>query len=452
MLETLAHAGLALSSTSINSTVTSLSRNAHRAMRSLGQTRLAAIAYDNFDVALSVATPTVEKGGGQLLHLTSGTLLPLCHDVQLQDLEYSQYLWERSRLNVHRTMDVDLGQTYQKLISLRNRDIDNFGQTAHQQYQAWKFRYNLTHHGPEYFRRFIQQLGRPPTLDQIPIVKTEQIPVRAMDINQSTAKGNADAIVSILNQAGVGDSSETTGLVELGDCVVITHGDLSTCERVQGIQASRAIEQTSWRRFQFVVFLPGLFHVKMACTDVLFRMFVQPKEARNDNTGLMPHVAILRPNETGKVASNPGFRRMHEIITHDGIASHLDCWRTEIERRNPTVKSLEDFATHEPSWETIEEISRYLTQEYVAAGSFEKSRRRPDCERDMEFENSLLKNQVYLLYEEISYAMNAGDIGRVEHCLVSWVPLFKATGKNKYASQVTSFLIDLHYLYPAPLR
>lgn len=31
-----------------------------------------------------------------------------------------------------------------------------------------------------------------------------------------------------------------------------------------------------------------------------------------------------------------------------------------------------------------------------------------------QFENALLLNKYFLLYEELSYAMNSGDIGRIE--------------------------------------
>jgi hypothetical protein len=57
-----------------------------------------------------------------------------------------------------------------------------------------------------------------------------------------------------------------------------------------------------------------------------------------------------------------------------------------------------------------------------------------------------------LLYEEISYAMNAGDIGRVETCLVLWIMMFKATGKHKYAMDLVQFLCAVHFEYPEGLR
>ena len=79
-------------------------------------------------------------------------------------------------------------------------------------------------------------------------------------------------------------------------------------------------------------------------------------------------------------------------------------------------------------------------------------RRKAEKERDLQFKNALLLNKYFLLYEELSYAMNSGDIGRVETSIVSWIPILKAIGKHKYATHMTNFLINIHFVYPAGLR
>lgn len=71
---------------------------------------------------------------------------------------------------------------------------------------------------------------------------------------------------------------------------------------------------------------------------------------------------------------------------------------------------------------------------------------------DQQLENSLLLNRYCLLYEEFSYAMNTGDIGRVETCLASWILVFKAAKKHKCAAHISWYLSDVHFLYPAGLK
>ena len=48
--------------------------------------------------------------------------------------------------------------------------------------------------------------------------------------------------------------------------------------------------------------------------------------------------------------------------------------------------------------------------------------------------------------------MNTGDIGRVETCIVAWILIFKATGKYKYATHMTEFLMNVYFVYPDGLR
>ncbi|KIJ18398.1 hypothetical protein PAXINDRAFT_71215 [Paxillus involutus ATCC 200175] len=79
-------------------------------------------------------------------------------------------------------------------------------------------------------------------------------------------------------------------------------------------------------------------------------------------------------------------------------------------------------------------------------------RRKADTQRDQQYENGLLLNKYMLLYEELTYTMNIGDIGRVEACLVPWMLIFKAMGKHKYATHMTEFLCRVHFTYPEGLR
>ena len=112
--------------------------------------------------------------------------------------------------------------------------------------------------------------------------------------------------------------------------------------------------------------------------------------------------------------------------------------------------SLEHFAASKPSWENICVISQDLVHTYVASGSFQRK-----ClanEHDKVFKNSLLQNQYYLLYEEITYAMNHGDVGHIEYVLGPWIAIFKGTGKNKYATLMMKFLTDVHFVYPESLQ
>ncbi|KAG6375638.1 hypothetical protein JVT61DRAFT_3206 [Boletus reticuloceps] len=276
-----------------------------------------------------------------------------------------------------------------------------------------------------------------------------------MDVNNSTVAGNIQAIENLLAQGDVVDPDEIeiadSDLPDLTDYVVLFHGDLGTGERITSVQQRWSIEATPWRRFQHVIFVLGLFHLKMAARDALWRVFIHPLSARQDETCFMHDIAQLRPRETGVFASKLGFWRMHQVIGHAGICRRLDCWRVEVHQRS-NYKSLDDFASSNPSLNNLQEIANYPAQEYVTNHKLTRTRRQPNTQCDKQHENNLLINKYFLLYEELSYGMNMGNIARVESCIIPWTLIFKATGKHKYASAMTDFLINVHFHYPEGLR
>ncbi|KAF8218994.1 hypothetical protein L208DRAFT_1344727, partial [Tricholoma matsutake] len=235
-------------------------------------------------------------------------------------------------------------------------------------------------------------------------------------------------------------------VVDVSPFVVLFHGDLGTGDQILSILQRCAIEKTPWNQLQYVIFVPGLFHVKMACTDAVWRAFLKPLSAHLDPTSLMQDVAKLQSNETGTIGSNPGFCHMHQVIGHSGICRRLDCWIIE---KNMT---LEQFATSKPTLEELKLLADYLALNYISNTQLVRKRRKPADLHDQQLKNGLLLNRCCLLYEELTYAMNTGNIGRVETCLVSWIVIFKAVRKHKYAFHIMHFLSEVHFLYPAGLK
>jgi len=321
-------------------------------------------------------------------------------------------------------------------------------------FNAWVFLSDLCNHGPEYFRRFQSEIPDLESIDMIPLVQTPLTAARAMDINNSTVSRNIQAVVSLLAQGGVHDPADTNfDGPDISQHVVLFHGDLGTGERLQAAQIRRSIEATPWDRLQYVVYIPGLFHLKMACVDAIWRLFLQPLAAREDETSLMRDVTHLRPKETGIYCSKPGFRRMHQLVGHAGICRRLDCWRVYVKSKNPNYTSLDAFAASKPTIDVLQNIANELAKIYVAGSDLIcLMRRQPRERRDMQYENALILNKCFLLYEELSYAMNRGDIGRVETCIVAWIPILKASGKHKYATHMTNFLLNVHFIYPEGLK
>jgi hypothetical protein len=177
------------------------------------------------------------------------------------------------------------------------------------------------------------------------------------------------------------------------------HGDLGTGDWITSLQLHWSIEDTLWNWFQFVVFVPSLSHVKMACADALWRTFIQPNDARVDDTCLIHDVSKLHPKETGIIGSKPGFHHMHLVIRHVGICRHLDCWRLEVAHWNPEHATLKQFAASKPAFKDLEEIASWLATHYVADNRLTHLHNQPTAQWDQQHENALLLNKYCLLYE-----------------------------------------------------
>lgn len=470
VVKTFAHLGISVSPSSIQRAIHSLSARSEESIRELVQTLTAALAYDNFDIDFPTNTPTVEGTSDTLTHLTSGLWFKLQHGITAEDLRCSEQLWRHSKYNENATIRDAIHSVKQltlRLIQLYPDDeaVERTGLSRAGRFNAWKFRYDLIHSGPERLHRYKSKLSKPEDVEKIPVTKLEYVPARSVDCNQSRVSENANALRDFYAEAGIGDPLDETDWhrlvpdvpVDVSEHVQLIFGDLGVWAKLNALRERRGIERTPWRRFQFIVFVFGLFHLKMAAAESLWKILIKPKGAEKDSNSLRTLAGLLRPRETGKIASKPGFRRIHEIIQHAGIVLRLDAWTQKIRQHNPAWKSLEQFAASNPPWELIETMSNELATECVAGEDVTKPnlymvRQRAKPERDQEHENVLLTHQYLLKYEELSYSMNVGDIGRFDSNLPFWIYFFKGSGKPNYANAALQYLNDVLFVYPEKLR
>lgn len=289
VVSTLHHAGLCVSQASISRAIKSLSAEALTSLSTLGRDLSLAYAYDNFDILLKAQVPTVEMNVDPLKHLTSGLVFPLQHGVQLDDLHVSAELWQKYEFNdtsqsAHRVtqsqMWMALIPRYTALIAPtpvsplpRNRE---FG--------VYLLLHDLIEYGPDYFRSFSDLLQNPePIGERIPPNKTKITPVQSMDISNSTVEGNISTIEKLLDQTGLAQLEGEHHTVNIDPYIIMFHGDLGTGERIQTAKRRKSIEATPRDRLQYVVFVMGLFHLKMACAETIWRIFLKDPKAQAEN-------------------------------------------------------------------------------------------------------------------------------------------------------------------------
>ncbi|KAI0685471.1 hypothetical protein BC835DRAFT_1290048, partial [Cytidiella melzeri] len=462
VIKVLARMGISVSLTSIHRAIHSLKSECFSNIQKLGRTLLVSYAYDNFDVKFSTGIPTAEGPKDTLVHLTSGTLIRLEHGVTVDDLRCSNELWQKNPNNPHATNPIHFSpySTFKFLYTLHsendNRDRDVPRLSRRGIFRVFLLKQTLFKHGPKYFQGLRDTIDVPGAVDQIPVRKAHQVSLRAMDINQSTVSGNIDALLEMLAQASVGDtdaiSKADEDMTDIEDVVQLIHGDLGTMERVLSAMDRRAIDLTPTAWLQFVVFVFGLFHFKMAAADAIWRLLVSPDTARKDPTSFMAFVGKLRPARTGKLTNNASFREQHELINHVGEVLRLDAWRVEARRQG--YLTLEKWADAKPSLETIAKSAERIVSQYIEGEGVNlyQMKNKSAAQRNKQHENTMRTHHYLLLYEELAYAMNEGDIGRVETLFQPWIQIFRAVGKHKYASRMLLFMHQLYHIYPERLR
>lgn len=262
----------------------------------------------------------------------------------------------------------------------------------------------------------------------------------------STPAQNAKALDAFFKQAGIGDPKEDTHMQSTDNFVVLVFGDLFTGEHIRSLMESRSEEKTRGGGFSLSSMSWDCFISRW----LVLMQFGESSSIQRRHTKTSKHMGQIRPKETGKIDTNPGFGPMHEVIQHVGIVSRLDCWVNEARKQG--FQTLEDFAASNPSWEDLQKISYQLAVEHLAGPDMSALRVETEQLHDELHENMLLRQQYFLLYEQMSFALNMGDIGRVETLFLPWMYIFQGCGKHKYAAEMKQYLENVHFIYPKGLR
>ncbi|KAF8815307.1 hypothetical protein BYT27DRAFT_7011335, partial [Phlegmacium glaucopus] len=110
-------------------------------------------AYDNLDIDLKHLVPTVENPFNTLVHLTTASMLPLMHNISLDDLNCSDFLWKRYQHNFNALQQDIPNIPFEKLLEIHSEEIVS-GPSRRKRFNAWKYLSDLVEFGPPYFHKF----------------------------------------------------------------------------------------------------------------------------------------------------------------------------------------------------------------------------------------------------------------------------------------------------------
>ncbi|KAF9219046.1 hypothetical protein BS17DRAFT_718757, partial [Gyrodon lividus] len=199
VIETLACMGISIFVEAINAIIHLLSAESHCTIQSLGQSLLAAYAYNNFDVDLKLVNHTAENLAELLKYLTSGLCFRLAHSITKENLWCSSELWEKSPLNLNaEPSSVAPRKGWEDLLSLHPDHPNSSGLTWRDCFNSWKMLSDLINFGTPYFTQFKDHLHNLEVVKGIPTVQTPILAACTMDVSNSTVAGNIQSVVNLL--------------------------------------------------------------------------------------------------------------------------------------------------------------------------------------------------------------------------------------------------------------
>ncbi|KAG8750593.1 hypothetical protein FRC14_000370 [Serendipita sp. 396] len=429
VIQIMARMGISLSTTSGLQAIASLSKYAENRVKEVGKTLLAAPAYDNINIAFKVTNPTHENQS-RMVNMTTATLVML-EDAKKEDLEVCKELWSKSPYNRRAINPISHRLDTSTLFPMEKDVAGLTGVKRVRRSLSWHIiRIMLEFMAKKEHKRavaYLKELGPTPgEVDQLPIKRSVQHPLRAMEEDESTNQGNANVCDDIQRQIGL----DGTGLLQ--EYVQILHGDLATLERIEGNKLMRSDQRIPIdESYQHLVLVPGLFHAKMAAVNALHHIYIEQGARLPQKPTVWAYASILREKQMGHIGSQkPSFRAIHKLVLDVTTAFVIHLWTSE-------VGSLDKWLDRGPSMDELQSISDKLALKHVAG--FGDHQDHPDAQ----YRNQQMMIRDFLLYSEFSHAQNTGDIGRVVDVIPFWILIWKATGKHKYAKFYHQFLLNL---------
>ena len=118
------------------------------------------------------------------------------------------------------------------LLSPHSKDDHPSGLLQHEHFNAWKFLHDLISFGPKYFHKYRHELEDPEVIEQIPLVKTSQVPNKALDSSTNVPVQNAEALEAFFQQAGISDGTENPKVHNINNQVTLVFGNLLTGKHI----------------------------------------------------------------------------------------------------------------------------------------------------------------------------------------------------------------------------
>ncbi|KAJ7443701.1 hypothetical protein FB451DRAFT_1437210 [Mycena latifolia] len=403
--------------------------------RSVAATGLYAASYDNINMVFRAAEQLVGKTDSQE-NGTCSTIWPLWKAV-LEDMSIEE-----------------LNKVFGTAAPLSIKDI--LLSAPELQFMDKCLRHCIlriiVEQGGEKFQRFRDALNQslPTTPEQIELHKTPLHPLPAWNIDESTIIGNAEVVDAIHTELQVRNLSHWNWVVKF------FAGDQLSIARLRSLLNIRAGHEGGYSGFGWGVWMPGLFHAKIADMHGFFvtHWGVPNRGTRNPGSLSFHNTQLHRAPIL--LSSLPPFRTCRDLVFVSLYSRVLHCLllETDTATLDECADSIETFAELEAHAASIQ--MKYANSELVSELRWKRkmadtsSGDRPPG--DEIFENASLLLRDALVSRELTDSIKAGDSGRIVLLLKVLACSYRGNGRTKYAHEMLHLIHNLTHVWPESIR
>lgn len=344
-----------------------------------------------------------------------------------------------------RTSDAEISFDKAPGLTLDDILLTNDESTDFQNYlQFTLLRIIIAHGGPSFEKfKVALELHQPYSEEKIEVHKTELYNLPAFHIDKSTITGNAEVVKAIT------DELELTDKPNFMDYVRIFAGDQLSIARLRALVNIRAGQEAGYSGFSWGIYIPGLFHAKMADIHGFF-VTHWGRASPSSPSSLAWHNNVLNRNPIS-LSSLPPFRACRDLVFVSLYARVLHCLLKVSGEILLTdyAKKVDDFQILKQH--AAEIMSRFASSRVVGRMRRARAEGRPE-EGDVHFENGALFIRDALVSREFTNAVKCGDSGRVVLVLKTLALAYRGNGRTKYGYEMLHLIHNLKHVWPKPLR
>lgn len=305
----------------------------------------------------------------------------------------------------------------------------------------------IVEHGGEKFSKFRDALDQslPVTPEKIELHKTPLHPLPAWNIDESTIVGNAEVAHAIYEEL------EVRGLAHWKWIVKILGGDQLSIARLRSLLNIRAGNEGGFSGFGWGVWMPGLFHGKIADMHGFFvTHWGVPNRGTRNPGSLAFHNTHLHRSPI-LLSSLPPFRVCRDLAFVSLYSRVLHCLLLVSGKT-----SLAECADSISSFSELEGYAASIQSKYANADLVSDLRWKREMARAVEgvppgdqiFENACLFMRDALISREFTDSIKAGDSGRIVLVVKLLALSFRGNGRSKYAYEMLHLIHNLTHVWP----